>query len=42
MSKVKGGTSTTEFTQTGVMETEQEVDKDRKPIGKPFLIDMPI
>ncbi|MDD2330255.1 MAG: hypothetical protein PHE35_05460 [Bacteroidales bacterium] len=42
MSLVKGGTSTTEFTQTGVAENEQELDKDGNKIGEPILVDMPI
>lgn len=42
MSLVKGGTSTTEFRQTGVAENEQEIDKDGKKIGKPILIDIPL
>jgi hypothetical protein len=41
MSKVKGGTSTTEFTQTGIWKNEQEVDKDRNKIGKPILVEFP-
>ena len=42
MSHLKGGTSTTEFTQTGVMENEQEVDEEGNEIGDSILIDMPI
>ena len=42
LSNVKGGTSATEFTQTGVSESEQELDSDGKKIGKPILVDMPI
>jgi len=43
MNAIKGGTSTTEFTQTGYAENEQELCPDcGGTIGKPILVDMPL
>jgi hypothetical protein len=42
MSKLKGGTSTTEYTQVGAAEDEWELDEDGERTGYHFLIDMPI
>jgi len=42
LSIITGGTSTTEFRQTGYAEMEQELDPvTGKPIGEPILIEFP-
>jgi hypothetical protein len=41
MISIKGGTSTTEWTQTGCAENEQQIDSKGNKIGVPVLTDMP-
>jgi hypothetical protein len=41
MATIKGGTSETQYTQTGYAEMEQEVDSSGNKIGDPQLVDFP-
>lgn len=42
MINIKGGTTSSEFTQTGYTESEQQLDPvTGKKIGKPVLVEFP-